>query len=107
VGSSPFRENDSVIVFHMPETTGWGVTFGGRPVVLWDPRPTDLHATDDQFGFTITGDSPIVVVVEARDSLKDSTWTPITTNSLASGPVEFVDVHVTNRPHAFYRLRAP
>ena len=30
-------DSDKVIVYHLPGTTGWGSTFGGRPTMLWKP----------------------------------------------------------------------
>jgi hypothetical protein len=60
----------------------------------------------NQFGFTITGDTNLIVVVEASDSLTSPAWVPKGTNTLASGPAFFSDPEWW-KPSRFYRLRSP
>ena len=38
VGSSVFYGDTNATVYYLAGTTGWGTTFGGRPVVLWHPQ---------------------------------------------------------------------
>ena len=62
----------------------------------------------NQFGFTITGSSNIVVVVvEASTNLANSIWFPLATNTLATGSFYFSDPQWTDYPARFYRLRWP
>jgi hypothetical protein len=35
VGSDVFNNDDNVSVYYLPDTTGWGSTFGGRPTTPW------------------------------------------------------------------------
>jgi hypothetical protein len=90
---------------------GWGVTFGGRPTVLWNPIVPTGHPTfgvqADLFGFTITGSSNLVIVVEAASNLASPEWSPVSTNILTDGSSYFSDPQWTNHPARSYRLRSP
>ncbi len=61
----------------------------------------------NQFGFTITGTSNLVVVVKASTNLANPNWSPLATNTLASGSFYFSDPQWTNFPSRFYRLYWP
>ena len=109
-GNSQFYKTPAT-VFYLPNTTGWGDTYGGLPAVLWNP----LAQTDDGsfgvgtngFGFNITGTTNIPIVVEAAPSVVGDAWVPLLTNTLATGSVYFSDPDGTNRPARFYRIRSP
>jgi hypothetical protein len=60
----------------------------------------------NQFGFTITGTSNLVIVVEACTNLAQPAWSPVGTNNLVGGSSYFSDPVWTNYPGRFYRLRA-
>jgi hypothetical protein len=98
-------------VYRLPATTGWGETFGGRPIVLWNPQiqtgNTSFGVRSNQFGFYITGTNTFVVVVEASTNLVGGVWEPLQTNVLTSGSAQFNDPQWTNYPGRFYRLRMP
>jgi hypothetical protein len=106
-----FRDSDKVIVYYLPGTTGWGSTFDGRPTVLWNPQVLTSDATFGvrvgQFGFTITGTSGVVIVVEASAELANPVWTPVGTYTLTGVSSYFSDPQWTNHPVHFYRLRRP
>jgi hypothetical protein len=91
--------------------TGWGSPFAGRPAVLWNPQVQTSGASfgvrTNQFGFTITGSSNLVIVVEACTNLVNPIWSPVGTNTLTSGSSYFSDPRWTNYPSRFYRLRSP
>jgi hypothetical protein len=38
VGLSVFDNANNATVYYLPGTTGWGMTFGGRPTALWKPQ---------------------------------------------------------------------
>jgi uncharacterized repeat protein (TIGR03803 family) len=57
------------------------------------------------FGFNIYGFSNQVVSVEATAELAQPAWLSLATNTIAAGPVHFVDPDSTNYPHRSYRLR--
>ena len=61
----------------------------------------------NQFGFTITGASNLVIVVEACTNLASPTWSPVGTNTLTGGSSYFSDPQWTNYPARLYRLRSP
>ena len=71
-GNAPGPDNDSSVfttepttIYYLPETTGWRATSDGLPAVLWNPLPQNLGVYTNQLGFTITGSSNLVIVVEA------------------------------------------
>jgi hypothetical protein len=111
VDSSAFFNATNAIVYRLPETTGWGATLAGRPVVLWNPLVQSSDASfgvrSNRFGFTITGASNLVLVVEASTNLANPVWIPAGTNTLTDGSSYFSDPDWTNHPARFYRLRSP
>jgi BspA type Leucine rich repeat region (6 copies) len=111
VGSDVFTGANNVTVYYLPGTTGWGTTFAGRPAVLWNPLVSTSDASfgvrTNRFGFTITGASNLVIVVEAATNLANPAWTPVGTNTLTGGSSYFSDPQWTNYPARFYRLRSP
>ena len=106
-----FEEFDRTIIYYLPQTTGWASTFGGRRAVLWNPRilttDTTFGVKTGQFGFTISGTSDLVIVVEACADLANPVWTPVGTNTLAGGSSYFSDSHWEDYATRVYRLRAP
>jgi hypothetical protein len=79
---------------------------------LPEPTSNPLIQTGDgsfgiqanQFGFNITGNSNLVVEVEASTNLANSTWTQLQTLTLTNGSTYFSDPQWTNYPARFYRL---
>ena len=111
VGSYVFDSDNNAIVYYLPGTTGWGTTLGGRPTMLWKPQVQTSDASfgvrTNRFGFTITGTSNLVVVVEACTNLANPAWSLVGTNTLAGGASYFSDPQWTNYRSRFYRLRLP
>jgi len=106
-----FPNANQAIVYYLPGTTGWGPTFGGRPAVLWNPQVQSSDASfgvqANQFGFTITGTSGLVLVVEACTNLVQPAWSALGTNTLIGGSTYFGDPQWTNYPCRLYRFRSP
>lgn len=111
VASYAFNGDNQATVYYLPETTGWGEAFGGRSAVLWNPRAVTndgrFGVQGNQFGFTITGSTGLVVVVEACADLLHPSWSPVATNTLTDGSSLFSDAEWTNYPARVYRLRSP
>jgi hypothetical protein len=61
----------------------------------------------NRFGFTITGYTNVVVIVEASASLRNPNWIPIQTNVLSGGSSYFSEPNWQTYPARFYRLRTP
>jgi alpha-tubulin suppressor-like RCC1 family protein len=83
-------------------------TYLGSPV--WDPQVLggeSFGVRSNQFVFTVTGSSNLVVVVEACTNLATPVWAPVKTNTLVKGLFTFTDPDWTNYPTRFYRLRQP
>jgi hypothetical protein len=93
----------------LPGSTGWGAYFGGVPT--WNPQVETSHAAfgvrTNRFGFNITGNSNLVVVVVACTNLASPTWSRVGTDTLTGGSSYFSDQNWTNYPRRFYRLRSP
>lgn len=102
---------DTVTVYYLPGSTGWGPTFSGRPTMLWNRRLQTIDAAfgvrSNQFGFNITGTSNLVIVVETTTDLAGRIWYPLQTNTLNGGSLCFSDPQWMNYPMRFYRLRSP
>jgi hypothetical protein len=111
VGFRVFDGATNATVYYLPGTTGWGTTFAGRPAVLWNPlvdtSDPSFGVRTNRFGFTITGASDLVIVVEASTDLANPVWIPVGTNILTGGSSYFSDPEWTNSPARFYRLRSP
>jgi len=108
---SVFQSDTNTTVYFLPETTGWGPTFDGRPTALWLPQVQTTGASfgvqSNQFGFNINWAGDKVVVVEACTNLANPVWNPVATNTLTDGTSNFSDPQWTNFPCRFYRLRSP
>ena len=115
-GAVMFEGDTNLTLYYLPGTTGWSATEAGRPAVLWNPQVLTSDASfgmeTNRFGFTISGNSNLVIVVAAATNLVDSVWTPIGTNKLnnfigTNGTSYFSDPQSSNYPARFYRLRSP
>jgi hypothetical protein len=102
---------DRVTVYYLPGTSGWGVTFASRPTSLWDARMrTDdgsFGVRQNRFGFNIVGTPDIPIVVETSTNVASESWIALQSGTLTNGLVYFSDVHWTNYPSGFYRVRWP
>jgi hypothetical protein len=113
VDSPVFNAENYLVVYYLPGTTGWGPFFGGPfneyPAVLWNPQvqPGSPGIQTNQFGFTLSGSSNLVVVIEATTNLANPTWSPVQTNTLNGSPLYFNDPQWTNYGSRFYRITWP
>jgi hypothetical protein len=102
-----FSFKSGVIVYYLPGTTGWGLTFGGAPTELWNPHATAFVTAGAQFGFNITGPTNVTIVVEACTNLANPIWLPVSTNMLSGATSSFTDPQRANFPNRYYRFSAP
>jgi hypothetical protein len=76
--------------------------------VLWNPQATAMSVTGGQFGFTLTGPSNAVIVVEGCTNLSHPVWLPVSTNTLSGlGTSAFSDPQSSAYPMRYYRFRSP
>jgi hypothetical protein len=79
--------------------------------VLWNPQVLTGDASfgvqANQFGFTVTGTSNLIIVVEACTNLTNPIWSPVSAVTLTDGSSYFSDPQWANHPACFYRLRSP
>ena len=111
LGEAVFSFSYNANIYYMPGSFGWGATFAGRPVVLWNPAiPADdvlFGFLNNRFGFTVTGTANIPVVVEACTNLAGGDWVSLQTITLNNGSFYFSDANWKTYPARFYRLRTP
>ena len=72
-----------------------------RPIILVNDGSFGMSS--NRFGFNVTGTASQVVIVEGSTNL--STWLPLLTNTLGSGPLYFSDPATSAFPGRFYRAR--
>lgn len=101
------------ILYYLPGTTGWAPTLRDRPTALWVlPQPVILGFGEsfgvrtNQFGFIVSWATNATVVVEAATDVANPTWSPVSTNTLTDGWVDFTDPDWANYPSRFYRVRS-
>jgi hypothetical protein len=116
LGQLPFfgAGNFKAIAYYLPGTTGWAnfsANTGGLPAALWNAQMQTTGGSfgvrTNRFGFNITGNSSLVVVVEACTNLANPVWSPLQTITLTGSPVYFSDPAWTNFPRRFYGLGVP
>jgi len=95
--SSVFSADNNATAFYLPGTAGWGSTFGGIPTALWSlPSPlipkSSVGVRANQFGFTVSWATNVSVVVEASNDLNSPRWSPVKTNALSGGALDFSDL---------------
>ena len=105
---SPFSGNTSRTIT-INDGSLWipasGVTYAAEYYQEPPTAQVTLGAWTNQFGFTITGTTNLVVVVEACTNLANPLWSPVETNTLTGGSSYFSDPEWTNYPVRLYRLR--
>ncbi len=108
-------------VYYMPNTAGWGATYGGapiagaRPTILWNPQvlnDASFGVHNNQFGFNIIGISNSVIVIKACTNLLNAIWSPISTNKLnnftgTNNLSHFSDPQWQMYPRRFYGFSPP
>jgi hypothetical protein len=110
VGSEAFAYDFAAIGYYLPTTVGW-MSFSGLSTEQWLPLVnsgiTAESGQNCQFGFNISGNSNLVVVVQACTNLANPVWQAVQTNVLLNGTSYFSDLQWTNFPGRFYRIYSP
>ena len=111
-GATTFFAVTNATAYYLPGTTGWDnfALSSTLPTVLWNPQPQmndgSFGVRSNCFGFNITGNTNIPIVVEAGTNLGGA-WTALQSASLTNGSFYFTDPQWTNYPNRFYRIRSP
>ncbi len=84
-----------------------GETASFLPVPVFQTINTRFGSTDNAFGFTITGTTNIIIVIEACTNLIQPAWLPLQTNVLTNTVLKFSDPQWTNYHDRFYRFLVP
>jgi hypothetical protein len=108
---SGFVGDSSTTAYYMPGTTGWSSPFDGIPAVLWNPQVQtsgpSFGVHTNRFGFNITGNNGLTIVIVGSTELSSPVWMPLSTNTITAGSVYFSDPQWASYSHRFYRLRSP
>lgn len=94
--------NTPATIYYLPNTTGWGSTYAGRPTVLWNPCCANLSMAGGMFSFTVTGTTNIPVAVEFSTNFL--AWSRLCTTNLLGGSISFTDPASGNYKRGFYRV---
>jgi hypothetical protein len=104
---SVFQDDSAATAYYLPVATGWGPIFDGIPTMQLSAPPQigggNLGGSANGFGFTITGSSNQVVVIDASTNLVN--WQPIQTNTLSGTSFNFTDSKWRNYRNRFYRVK--
>jgi hypothetical protein len=107
VGLNIFSSDNNSTIYYLAGAKGWGPTFYGQWTALWNApaliKNIDTGFRTNHFGFTVTGATGLLIVVEACTDLANPIWFPVGTNYLNSGTSYFSDPQWTNYPSRFYR----
>jgi len=78
---------------------------------LWNPAiqtgGASFGVRSNQFGFMITGNVNIPIVVDATTNLATPNWVALLNGMVTNGAVYFSDPQWTNYPSRNYRVRSP
>jgi hypothetical protein len=100
-------DSEASTVYYLPGRTGFGLVFGNRAALLWNPRMQVGGVQALQFVSTVTGTPGIPILIEACTNVLNATWTPMQTCTLTNGSICFSDARWTNYPSRLYRIRSP
>jgi hypothetical protein len=95
LGYAAFQDYNTTL-YYLPGTMGWSAQV--------QTSDASFGVRTNRFGFTITGNSGLGIVVEACTNLAHPAWSPVQTITLSSGSSYFSDPQWTNYPRCFYRV---
>jgi hypothetical protein len=104
-------EGVTATVYYLAGADGWEATYGGLSTQMLGSPQTELRIVNpgfsgtNGFGFTVTGDSNTIAVVEACTNLTGGGWQALQTNTLSGGSFLFNDPQAAHYSRQFYRLR--
>ena len=96
-------------VCRLPQASGWGDTFAGRPVTVWNAAvaPSSLARDAEGFGFTISGAANIPVAVESVGDLHTGVWRRVWSGRTAVGGAAIFHDGESSAKQRFYRVVWP
>lgn len=104
-GDNLFPDSNPAI-YVLSGTGGWGDTFSGQTVALWNPVIQGTSGvTPEGFRIVFTGPAEDAAVIEIRDELTSGGWTAVQTNRLDGGEGAFTDAGWAGQATRYYRIR--
>jgi len=86
-------------------STGGGTLFSLNIAPHIQLKDGNFGVRSNAFGFSVTGYSNQVLIIEACTDLTTSSWLSLQTNTVTTGPVGYVDSSWTEHPQRLYRVR--
>ncbi|MGC9941777.1 MAG: leucine-rich repeat domain-containing protein [Verrucomicrobiota bacterium] len=107
-----FDGDSQTIAYYLAGTAGWGSLYGGLTTVMLNLQApaigfAGIGLQNHEFGFTLSGATNLIAVVEACTNLAKPVWIPISTNTLTTGSSYFSDPQWTDFHGRFYRVVSP
>lgn len=99
---------DTLRVYYVNGTLGWGSTFGGRLTEKWTPAYLAItplyNYTTNTFRFSVYGTAGTRIEILATTNLYNCEWECIYFTNIINGEIEFVDQNAQAFPVRFYRV---
>ena len=114
-GNAPAAGNNAIpncaTVYYLPNTSGWGGSLGGQPLMLWNPviqgGSGGLGIRTNGFCFHVSGTAGIPIAVQACTNLAGGAWETIRVATLTGGALDVADSACNSHPSRYYRICAP
>src|ERR1043165_6315132 len=95
-------------IYYLPGTAGWSSAFGAKLAFMWNPQiPTGFGIRSNGFGFNVTGNTNLPIVIEAAPSLGAPVWLPLQSGVLTNGVLDFTDQASGGYLSRLYRVGFP
>jgi len=98
-----FGEANSVTLYYLPGTTGWGAAVVDQPTALWIPVVPKLPLLTSDNPLRLVTFSPAPSTVHVQRSMNLLDWEDWQTVSRDEGPSELQDLDAGTTPYRFYR----
>ncbi|GEM_PF-1009485 len=96
-------------VYYLPGSEGWGVTFGGCPVVLWNPEFVNGYCSPLAENCQVVGAPNLPIGIQSSTNLLagEWMWEVTLTNLTAEGTFCFAKYLADVEEERYYRIIAP
>jgi hypothetical protein len=98
--------SDTLRVYALPGTTGWGTTFAEYTPEPWSPTITEAGWDPGTGCFSLHAHwaAGMKAVLQVQTNLVSGDWQPLYTNTFFNATCRFYDPEWTNHPSRFHRL---
>lgn len=104
LGTQTFLFSSNVVMYYRAENAAeWGTTFADHPTAIW-PEFSMAEIQPAGFVCEVVASDGQEVVVETCLDLSAGEWTPVSTNVVSGGSLEFIVPDWAADPSRFYRV---